>query len=433
MQCCLIVACLLAAAIFDTVELLMPVILAMNICTATMDVAVDGLALDMLAGENELGWGNVAQTVGYKMGMIIGGGVLLQIAELTGMAWPGFFLWMAGIVALALIPLALYPEAAVANDREHSTAQSQPSTVPRNPFGSNYAAPTEYHPVDRQVLARATSSPVSSKRPETDLIERAVSSPPPDPTDGGKMEAAVSDVTGTSLQPAESQSSVRGVISTLWRQVQTPGGVETLLIVLSYKFGEAVSDNMFKPYLLDQGFSKAQISMWTGVYGMGFSTAGSLAGGFVVNQLARSRSQQKSDREDKEQTADGSSSVLLGAVALASALEAVAQIGRFFAACASAEVLSSEHGQSALQALIMYESFCGGLLTTIIFTYMMASVDKSIGATHYTMLSTVELAGKSIPSITSGLLAEAVGCAHQYPGLPPPAPQCSADRYTDPA
>ena len=41
----------------DTVELLMPVILAMNICTATMDVAVDGLALDMLAGENELGWG----------------------------------------------------------------------------------------------------------------------------------------------------------------------------------------------------------------------------------------------------------------------------------------------------------------------------------------------------------------------------------------
>merc|ERR550537_636430 len=76
---------------------------------------------------------------------------------------------------------------------------------------------------------------------------------------------------------------------------------------------------------------------------------------------------------------------------------------------ASVETLSSEHGQLALQGLIMYESFCGGLLTTIIFTYMMASVDKSIGATHYTMLSTVELAGKSIPSITSGLLAEAVG------------------------
>jgi hypothetical protein len=35
----------------------MPIILMMNICTATMDVAVDGLALDVLSGDNELGWG----------------------------------------------------------------------------------------------------------------------------------------------------------------------------------------------------------------------------------------------------------------------------------------------------------------------------------------------------------------------------------------
>merc|ERR1712023_388290 len=84
------------------------------------------------------------------------------------------------------------------------------------------------------------------------------------------------------------------------------------------------------------------------------------------------------------------------------------------AACASAEALSSAQGQAALQALIVYESFCGGLLTTIIFTYMMASVDKSIGATHYSMLSTVELAGKSIPSIAFGLLAEAVGYQHVF-------------------
>ena len=170
MQFCLVVACLAAAynyvrprclrraiphltaadflhvllsALQDTLEFLMPIILMMNICTATMDVAVDGLALDVLNGENELGWGkcvinlaitsilrtptapsprtcysltalsmavdwpsdilsvllccSVAQTVGYKMGMIIGGGVLLQFAEWSGMSWPGFFVCMAGI------------------------------------------------------------------------------------------------------------------------------------------------------------------------------------------------------------------------------------------------------------------------------------------------------------------------------------------------
>lgn len=45
------------AILQDSVELLMPVILTMNVCTATMDVAVDGLALDVLDGDNELGWG----------------------------------------------------------------------------------------------------------------------------------------------------------------------------------------------------------------------------------------------------------------------------------------------------------------------------------------------------------------------------------------
>jgi hypothetical protein len=268
--------------------------------------------------------------------------------------------------------------------------------VPTNPFSCHHA-PYEYHPIDGHVLARAASSPVSAlqQRPS---FERASSSPPRDPihvvqatevpTRTGRGHAVQSEDTlqksdslSDSPQLSESTSSVRGVISTLCRQIQTPGGATTLMIVFSYKIGEAVSDNMFKPYLLDQGFSKAQISMWTGVYGMGFSTAGSLAGGFVVNQLAKRRARQELAGKSQEPAADGgSNSVLLGAVALASALEAVAQLGRLFAACASAEALSSGHGQLALQALIMYESFCGGLLTTIIFTYMMASVDKSIGA-----------------------------------------------------
>jgi hypothetical protein len=67
-------------------ELLMPLVLGMNACTATMDVSVDGLALDVLDGEVELGWGNVAQTVGYKMGMIVGGGVLLQLVRIQDSA-----------------------------------------------------------------------------------------------------------------------------------------------------------------------------------------------------------------------------------------------------------------------------------------------------------------------------------------------------------
>jgi len=316
----------------------------------------------------------------------------------------------------------------------------------------------------------------TGSEPSATKIQQLKAAEPPWPSSPSSTSPLVdSDAGGVAAVAMQTDDdlSVLGATSTLWRQIQTPGGVTTLLIVFSYKFGEAVSDNMFKPYLLDQGFTKAQISMWTGVYGMGFSTAGSLAGGFVVKKMVERQArrqqeqEQKQVRESQDQslTSDGigkqkhlssaqqnaterkgiagatkesedaaaaaaaaaaataaagggggggggSNTILLSAVTLASAFEALAQLGRFVAACATTETLSSEHGQLAFQTLIMYESFCGGLLTTIIFTYMMASVDKSIGATHYSMLSTVELAGKSIPSITSGLLAEALG--YQY-------------------
>lgn len=42
-QLLLIVACAVASWVCGSLELLMPVVLAMNVCTATMDVSVDGL------------------------------------------------------------------------------------------------------------------------------------------------------------------------------------------------------------------------------------------------------------------------------------------------------------------------------------------------------------------------------------------------------
>ena len=345
---------------------------------------------------------------------------------------------MCCLQVLALFPLALYDETAVSPPRV-----AAPDSAVSGTFSYNSVA-NEYHAVP--TLERAGSAPVSEPRddiseertgsePSATKIQQLKAAETPWPSSPSSTSPLVdSDAGGVAAVAMQTDDdlSVLGATSTLWRQIQTPGGVTTLLIVFSYKFGEAVSDNMFKPYLLDQGFTKAQISMWTGVYGMGFSTAGSLAGGFVVKTMvgiqARQQQEQKQVRESQDQSSTSDSSgkqkplssaqqsaterkgnagatkesegaaaaaaaataaagggggggntILLGAVTFASALEALAQLGRFVAACATTETLSSEHGQLALRTLIMYESFCGGLLTTIIFTYMMASVDKSIG------------------------------------------------------
>ena len=52
----------------------------------------------------------------------------------------------------------------------------------------------------------------------------------------------------------------------------------------------------------------------------------------------------------------------------------------------------------------------GGLM----FAYMMSRVDRRIGATHYTLLATVEVAGKLLASAASGFLAQHLGFSDTF-------------------
>ncbi len=87
-------------------------IFLMNLWASTQDIAVDGLAVDIL-GEKELGPGNAAQVAGYKTGMVLGGGILVWLSASTG--WKGLFLAMAAISTLPLICILLYREVETGN------------------------------------------------------------------------------------------------------------------------------------------------------------------------------------------------------------------------------------------------------------------------------------------------------------------------------
>lgn len=87
---------------------LLGLVFLMNVFAATQDIAVDALAVDLL-GEHELGVGNAAQVVGYKLGMLTSGGLLVWMSGQMG--WRGLFAAMAalslgifGITALAREP-----------------------------------------------------------------------------------------------------------------------------------------------------------------------------------------------------------------------------------------------------------------------------------------------------------------------------------------
>ncbi|WP_224364634.1 MFS transporter [Hyalangium versicolor] len=87
--------------------LLMAMVLGVNLLAATQDVATDGMAVNLLS-EREMGLGNGVQVAGYRVGMILGGGLMLIVFDAAG--WRPTLLSLGAILLLATVPIALYRE-----------------------------------------------------------------------------------------------------------------------------------------------------------------------------------------------------------------------------------------------------------------------------------------------------------------------------------
>src|SRR5262245_16928433 len=84
------------AAWVDTLPLFLAVLFVMNLVSATQDIATDGYAVVTLKPEWR-GLGNSIQVVGYKLGMVIGSGVLLWLVVRHG--------WRTSYASLASLML----------------------------------------------------------------------------------------------------------------------------------------------------------------------------------------------------------------------------------------------------------------------------------------------------------------------------------------
>jgi MFS family permease len=293
MQAGLTATCAAAAFVSsaESLPLLLGLIFLMNVFAATQDIAVDGLAVDVLRPD-ELGLGNAAQVVGYKLGQLTGGGLLVWASERIG--WNGLFLAMAALCAVALL-VTLFA-------REPAPREGTPAA------------------------------------PGTDWSE---------------------------------------LFRRLKQALLLPGTGWLLLFIGTYKLGESMSDVLYKPFLVDAGITPGQIGLWVGTWGTGASLVGSVLGGVLAARMP-----------------------LLGAVALTATLRVVPLLGRW---------LLVKHGvtEASVIGVTLAEEFFGGALTTAMFAFMMSRVDRRIGATHYTLLASVEVWGKAPVGPLAGWLADA--------------------------
>lgn len=86
---------------------LLAAVLGVNLLAATQDVATDGMAVNLLSSQ-ELGLGNGVQVAAYRVGMILGGGLMLVVFDAAG--WRPTLLSLGAMLLLATVPVVLYRE-----------------------------------------------------------------------------------------------------------------------------------------------------------------------------------------------------------------------------------------------------------------------------------------------------------------------------------
>jgi predicted MFS family arabinose efflux permease len=285
---------LLSTALIDPRQALVVVVimaLLANLIAATQDVATDALAIDILHPE-ERGAGNGIQIAGYRLGMIIGGGVLLIVFDRLG--WVNTFVALGGMLLVGVIPVSLYRETRHCVRRDASS------------FQQRYA----------HMLLEAFRQPHMG----------------------------------------------------LW-----------LLVLLTYKAGDALGSVMLRPFLIDRGLQLADIGWMLGTVGFSAGLLGAVVGGGVINLLGRTRSL-----------------VVFGLTH---------SLSRLLYALPAASIGTN----ALLYGLCAAEHFTGSLASVALFTQMMDRSREEASATDYTMQSSTLAVAIGVVGATSGFLTEFVG------------------------
>src|SRR6478609_3908411 len=182
-----------------------------------------------------------------------------------------------------------------------------------------------------------------------------------------------------SMTSSSSKPALGRVLRDLLQALRVPGAGWLLLFIATYKLGESMSDVLYKPFLVDAGIPPERIGLWVGTWGMLASLAGTILGGALAARLS-----------------------LLEAVTITACLRVLPQLARAWLA-------AGPISDARFIGVTLSEELLGGALTTAVFAYMMSRVDRKVGASHYTLLASVEVAGKLPGGPIGGLL---VGRAH---------------------
>jgi RhtX/FptX family siderophore transporter len=161
--------------------------------------------------------------------------------------------------------------------------------------------------------------------------------------------------------------------------LRRPEAARVLLVVMTYKAGEAFATGMLRPFLADVGLGLADIGWLIGTVGFISGLVGALVGGALVGRLGRRP-----------------------ALLTFGLIQAVA-VGSY------AYVAFAMPGRAVLFAICGLEHFSGGMATAALFTCMMDWCSSDTSATDYTVQASAVVVATGLASAVAGISAQHLG------------------------
>ena len=373
---------------------------AVAFISASQDVVIDAYRTDLLPPA-ERGLGASLNVLGYRLAMIVSGGVALiwtDAAQGSGWTWPQVYRLMALIMAGAAVLSALaLPRLALAVDG----AGAAPRSSARNDL-IGFAA----------VLVAVAVGYLATLHAFTPLARALLG-----PWLAGSALAATLQARWIDLLallmglaftgPLAAWAARRARFDTLLGGLSSyfaqPGAAAFLAFIVFYKLGDAFAGALMTPFLLKtMAFASAEVGVVNKIIGLWLTLGGALLGGLLMLRLGLWRS-----------------------LMLFGVLQAVSNLGFWWLATQGKGSLpgltipafdwgfvtltQATPVDGGLLMVIAFENLSGGMGTAAFLAFLMSLTQQRFTATQFAMLSAFASIGRVWVGPLAGVLAESIG------------------------
>ena len=377
---------------------------AVAFLSASQDVVIDAYRTDVLPAA-ERGLGSSVAVLGYRLAMILSGGVALiwtdpanvaagaAVGSGAGWTWPEVYRLMAALMVGAAVVSAL------AMPRLKVTVR--PESVARNDlvgFVAVLAAVAVGYVLTDQVLGKLAGALLQPLLEFTTL-------PAPLRQRWVDLLGLVLGI-GVTL-PLAAWAARKARFDTLLGGLQSyfsqPGAWAFLGFIVLYKLGDAFAGSLMTPFLLKaMAYGSAEVGVVNKVIGLWLTIGGALLGGALMMKLGLWRSL-----------------LLFGVLQMASNLGfwwlAVNGKGALPGLVVPAfdwgflRLAQATPVDGGLLMVIAFENLSGGMGTAAFVAFLMSLTSQRFSATQYALLSAFASVGRVWVGPLAGVLAESIG------------------------